>query len=75
MGIKGSTGTCGLLQTLGTARRGDPLSGSFFQLHHLRNFLERRFICSSSLNKRSSGSILLRVLIVTAKETKSKDFA
>jgi hypothetical protein len=34
--------------------------------------LERRFIGSSSLNRRSSGSILLRVLVVTAKGIKSK---
>jgi hypothetical protein len=75
MGIEGNTGICHLRQTFGTMRRGDPLNRSFWRLHHWGSFLERRFISSSSLNRRSSGSILLRVLIVTAKETKGKDFA
>jgi hypothetical protein len=75
MGIKGNTGICRLLPTFGTTRIGDPLSRSFWRLHHWGSFLERRFISSSSFNRRSSGSILLRVLVVTAKETKSKDFA
>jgi hypothetical protein len=58
-----------------TTSRGDPLSRSFWRLHHSSNFLERRFISSSSLSRRSSGGSFLRVLIVTAKERKSKDFA
>jgi hypothetical protein len=74
MGIKGTTGIYRLLQTLGTARRGDPLSRSFFRLHHWSSLLERRFIGSSSLNRRSGGSMLFWVLVVTAKEMKSKDF-
>jgi hypothetical protein len=75
MGIKGNIGICRLLQTFGTTSRGDPLSRSFWRLHHWSNFSERRFISSSSLSRRSSGNILLRVIVVTAKETKSKDFA
>jgi hypothetical protein len=75
MGIEGSTGICRLLQMLGTTRRGDPLSRSFWRLHHQSSLLERWFIGSSSLNRRSSSSILLRVLVVTTKETKSKHFA
>jgi hypothetical protein len=75
MGIKGNIGICRLFQTFGTTSRGDPLSRSFWRLHHWSNFLERRFISSSSLSRRSSGGILLWVLIVTAKELKSRDFA
>jgi hypothetical protein len=75
MGVKGNTGICRLLQMFGTMSRGNPLSRSFWRLHNWGSFLERRFISSSSLNRRSSGNILLWVLIVTAKETKSKDFA
>jgi hypothetical protein len=75
MGIEGNIGICCLLQTFGTASRGDPLSRSFWRLHHWSNFLERRFISSSSLSRRSSGSTLLWVLVVTAKEIKSKDLA
>jgi hypothetical protein len=75
MGVKGNTGICRLLQTFGTTSRENPLSRSFWRLHNWDSFLERRFISNSSLNRRSSGSILLWVLIVTAKETKSKDFA
>jgi hypothetical protein len=75
MGVEGSTGICRLLQTLGATRRGDPLSRSFFRLHHWSSFLERRFIGRFSLNRRSSGSILFQVLVVTAKGIKSKDLA
>jgi hypothetical protein len=75
MGVEGSTGICRLLQTLGTTRRGDPLRRSFFPLHHRSSLLERRFIGSSSLDSRSRGSILFRVLVVTTKGIKSKDFA
>jgi hypothetical protein len=75
MGVEGNTGICRLLQTLGTTRIRDPLSRSFWRLHHWGSFLERRFISSSSLNRRSSSNILLRVVVVTSKETKGKDFA
>jgi hypothetical protein len=75
MGVEGNTGICHLLQTFGTTSRGDPLSRSIWRLHNWGSFLKRRFISSSSLNRRSSGSILLWVLVVTAKETKSNDFA
>jgi hypothetical protein len=74
MGVEGNTAICRLLQTFGAASRGDPLSRSFWRLHHWSNFLKRRFI-SSSLNRRSSDGTFLRVLIVTAKERKSKDVA
>jgi hypothetical protein len=74
MGVEGNTGIYRLLQTLGTMSRGDPLNMSFWRLHHRSSFLQRRFIGSRSLNRRSSGSILLRVLVVTAKETKVRDF-
>jgi hypothetical protein len=50
------------------------LKRSFWRLHHRSSFLQRRFIGSHSLNSRSSGSILLQVLVVTSKETKVKDF-
>jgi hypothetical protein len=72
MSVEGSTGICRLLQTLGTTRRGDPLSRSFFRLHHRNSLLEGRFIGSSSLNRRSSGIILLWVLVVTLKGIKGK---
>jgi hypothetical protein len=72
MSVEGSTGICRLVQMLGTTRRGDPLSRSFFRLHHRSSLLERRFIGSSSLNRRSSGGILLWVLVVTAKGIKRK---
>jgi hypothetical protein len=75
MGVEESTGICRLLQTLGTTRRGDPLSRSFFRLHHQSSLLERRFIGSSSLDRRSGGSILFWVLVVTTKGIKSKEFA
>jgi hypothetical protein len=75
MGVEGSTGIYRLLQTLGATGRGNPLSRSFFRLHHRSSLLERRFIGSSSLNRRSSGDILFWVLIVTAKGIKSKDLA
>jgi hypothetical protein len=75
MGIEGNIGIYHLLQMFGTMSRGDPLSRSFWRLHHWSNFLERSFISSSSLSRRSSGSILLWVLVFTTKETKSKDFA
>jgi hypothetical protein len=74
MGIEGSTGIYRLLQTFGTVRRGEPLSRIFWRLHHRSRYLEKGFIGNSSLNTRSSGSILLRVLVVTTKETKGKDF-
>jgi hypothetical protein len=75
MGVEGGTGICGLLQTLETTSRGDPLNMSFWSLHHRSSFLERRLIGSRSLNRRSRGSILLRVLVVTMKETKGRDLA
>jgi hypothetical protein len=75
MGVEGSTSICRLLQTLGAMGRGNPLSRSFFQLHHRSSLLERRFIGSSILNRRSSGGILFWVLVVTAKGIKSKDLA
>jgi hypothetical protein len=59
----------------GTVSRGDLLSRSFWRLHHWRNCLKRRFISSSSLSRRSSDGPFLWVLVVTAKERKSKDFA
>jgi hypothetical protein len=74
MGVEGNTDIYRLLQTLGTTSRGDPLNRSFWRLHHQSSFLQRRFIGSCSLNRRSSGSILLWVLVVTAKETKGRDF-
>jgi hypothetical protein len=74
MGVEGNTGICRLLQTLGTTSRGDPLNRSFWRLHHRGSFLKSGLISSDSLNRRSSASILLRVLVVTAKETKGKDF-
>jgi hypothetical protein len=73
MGVEGGTGICRLLQTLGTTSRGDPLNGSLGRLHHRSSFLQRRFIGMRSLNRRSSGSIFLRVLVVTEKETKGRD--
>jgi hypothetical protein len=36
--------------------------------------LDRRFLGSHSLSRRSSGSIPLRVLVVAAKQTKGKGF-
>jgi hypothetical protein len=75
MGVEGNIDICRLLQTFGTVSRGDPLSRSFWRLHHWSNFLERRFISSSSLSRRSSGGTFLWVLVVTTKERKSKDFA
>jgi hypothetical protein len=75
MGVKGNTDICRLLQMFGAVSRGDPLSRSFWRLHHWINFLKRRFISSSSLSRRSSDGTFLQVLVVTAKERKSKDFA
>jgi hypothetical protein len=73
MGIEGGADICRLLQMLGTRSRGDPLNRNFWRLHHWSIFLQRRFIGGRSLNGRSSGSIFLRVLIVTVKETKGRD--
>jgi hypothetical protein len=64
MGVEGSTGVCRPLHMLGTMSRGDPLN---------RSFLQRRFIGSYNLSRRSSGSIPLRVLIVAIKETKRRN--
>jgi hypothetical protein len=74
MGVEGNTDICRLLQTFETMSRGDPLSKSFWRLHNWGSFLNRRFISSSSLSRRSSGGTFLQVLVVTAKETKSKYF-
>jgi hypothetical protein len=46
---------------------------SLRRLHHQRSFLQRRFIDSRSLSRRSSGNIFLWVLVVTVKETKGRD--
>jgi hypothetical protein len=73
MGVEGGTGICRLLQMLGTTSRGNPLNRSFWRLHHRSSFLQRRFIGSHSLSRRSSGSILLWVLIVVVKEAKGRD--
>jgi hypothetical protein len=75
MGVEGGTDICRLLQTLGTMSRGDLLNRSFWRLNHQSSFLQRRFIGGRSLNRRSGGSIFLRVLVVTVKETKGRDLA
>jgi hypothetical protein len=75
MGLKGSTGVCRLLQMLGTTSSDDLLNrslGSLWRLHHRINLLQRRFVGSHSLSRRSSGSIPLWVLVVAAKKTKGK---
>jgi hypothetical protein len=74
MGVKGSTSHSGLLQTF-RGTRVTLLNRGFWRLHHRTSFLRRRFIGSRSINGRSNGSIPFRVLVVTAKETKSKYFA
>jgi hypothetical protein len=74
MGVEGGVDICRLLQTLGTTSRGDLLNRRFWRLHHQSSFLQRRLIDGCSLNRRSSGSIFLRVLVVTEKETKGRDF-
>jgi hypothetical protein len=75
MGVEGSTSVCQLLQTLGTTSRDDLLHRSSWRLSHRSSFLQRRFIGGRSLNRRSKGSVFLRVLVVTVKETKGRDFA
>jgi hypothetical protein len=74
MGVERSTDVCRLLQTLGTTSRDNLFNRSFWRLRHLSRFLQRRFIGGCSLDRRSSGSIFLQVLIVTVKETKDRDF-
>jgi hypothetical protein len=73
MGVEGGTSVCRLLHMLGTTSRGDPLNRTLWRLHHRSSFLQRRFIDSHSLNRRSSGSILLRVLVVAVKESKGRN--
>jgi hypothetical protein len=73
MGVEGGASICHLLETLGTTSRGDFLNRSFWRLNHRSSFFQRRFIGGRSLNRRSSGSIFLRVLVVTVKETKGRD--
>jgi hypothetical protein len=75
MGLKGSTGVCQLIQMLGTTSSDDLLNRSLWslwRLHHRVNLLQRRFVSSYCLSRRSSGSIPLRVLVVAAKKTKGK---
>jgi hypothetical protein len=69
MGVKGSASHSYLLQTF----RG--MRVTLWRLHHRTRLLRRRFIGSTSINGGSSGSIPFQVLVVTAKETKSKHFA
>jgi hypothetical protein len=75
MGVKGNTHRRHLLQTFGRTTRGTLLNGGLWRLHYRSSLLRRRVIGSSSISKGSSGSIPLRVLFVTGKETKSKNFA
>jgi hypothetical protein len=80
MDLKGSTGVCRLLQTLGTMSSDDLLNRSLWshwslwRLHDWLNLLHRRFVGSHSLSRRSSGSIPFRVLVVASKKTKGKRF-
>jgi hypothetical protein len=74
MGIKGSANCSCLLQTL-RGMRVTLLNRGLWRLHHHTGLLRRRFIRSRSINNGSSGSFPFQVLVVTAKGTKSKDFA
>jgi hypothetical protein len=74
MGVKGSVGHSHLLQTLG-GMGVTLLNRDLWRLHHRTSLFRRRFIGSRSIDIGSSGSIPFWVLVVTAKGTKSKDFA
>jgi hypothetical protein len=75
MGVKANAHRRRLLQTFGSTRRCTLLNRSFWQLHYRSSLLRRWFIGSSSIRRGSSGSIPFRVLFITGKETKSKNFA
>jgi hypothetical protein len=74
MGIKGSANRSCLLQML-RSMRVTLLNRGLWQLHYHTSLLRRWFIGSKSINNGSSGSVPFRVLVVTAKGTKSKNFA
>jgi hypothetical protein len=75
MGFEGNIGFLRFFQPLGAPGHRnflDRSSGGLRRFHGRLNFWHRRFISSYILSKRSSGSIPLRVLIITAKKNKRK---
>jgi hypothetical protein len=77
MRFKGNVGSFQLLRMLGAPSHKnflDRSSGSLWGLRGRLNFLHRGFISSYIFNRRSSGSIPFRVLIITAKKAKGKRF-
>jgi hypothetical protein len=77
MGFKRNIGFLRFFRPFGAPGHGnflDRSSGGLQRFHGLLNFWHGRFISSYILSRRSSGSIPLRVLIITAKKAKESRF-
>jgi hypothetical protein len=75
MGFEGNIGFLQFFRPLGAPGHGNFLDrsyGGLLRFHGRLNFWHRRFISSYILSRRSSGSIPLQVLIITAKKSKRK---
>jgi hypothetical protein len=77
MGSEGNISFLRFFRPLGAPGHGnflDRSSGGLQRFHGRLNFWHGRFISSYILSRRSSGSIPLRVLIITAKKAKGNRF-
>jgi hypothetical protein len=77
MGFKGNIGFLRFLRPLGAPGHRNFLNRSsrgFQRLHGRLSFLHRRLIGSCIFNRRSSGSIPFRALIITAKKERGNRF-